>query len=113
MGKVYQCITEPSYSGQVAEINKLGGRAITSAETQIVHLEYGFEFLRYIVRRGKTPLGLLEQAGWAESRWESDDARDLGRPRRRFYEVTGIGASRARTALQEMKVFALGALAWR
>jgi PadR family transcriptional regulator PadR len=55
----------------------------------------------------------LEEAGWAESHWESGDPRDLGRPRRRFYKVTGIGASRARAALQEMKVFTLGALAWR
>lgn len=55
----------------------------------------------------------LEEAGWAESQWESGDPRDLGRPRRRFYKVTGIGASRARAALREMKRITLGALAWR
>jgi PadR family transcriptional regulator, regulatory protein PadR len=55
----------------------------------------------------------LEQAGWAESHWEDGDPRKLGRPRRRLYRVTGIGASRARSALQEMKAFTLGALAWR
>ena len=55
----------------------------------------------------------LEEAGWAESRWESGDPRDLGRPRRRFYKVTGIGASRARSALKEIKMLTLGALAWR
>lgn len=54
----------------------------------------------------------LEEAGWAESKWEAGDPRELGRPRRRFYKVTGIGASKARTALQEMNVL-LGALAWR
>ena len=73
-----------------------------------------------IARSTKLPSGTLypillriEEAGWAESHWEAGDPRDLGRPRRRFYKVTGIGASRARTALQEMKVFTLGALAWR
>lgn len=55
----------------------------------------------------------LEEADWVESHWESGDPRDLGRPRRRFYRVTGIGASRARAALQEMKVLTQGALAWR
>jgi len=55
----------------------------------------------------------LEQAGWAASRWEDGDPRELGRPRRRFYKVTGIGASKARSAFREMKVFTQGALAWR
>jgi PadR family transcriptional regulator PadR len=55
----------------------------------------------------------LEQAGWAESHWEPGDPHELGRPRRRFYKVTGIGVKRARPALQEMKVFTTGALAWR
>jgi PadR family transcriptional regulator PadR len=55
----------------------------------------------------------LEEAGWAESHWEPGDPHDLGRPRRRFYKVTGIGASRARSALKEMKMLTLGALAWR
>lgn len=55
----------------------------------------------------------LEQAGWAESHWEAGDPRKLGRPRRRFYKVTGIGARKARSALQEIKTFTLGALAWR
>src|SRR5258708_3088304 len=55
----------------------------------------------------------LEQAVWTESHWEAGDPRKLGRPRRRLYKVTGIGASKARSALQEMKVLTLGALAWR
>jgi PadR family transcriptional regulator PadR len=55
----------------------------------------------------------LEAAGWAESHWESGDPHALGRPRRRFYRVTGIGASRARSALKEIKMLTLGALAWR
>lgn len=55
----------------------------------------------------------LEQAGWVESRWEAGKPRELGRPRRRFYKITGIGASKARSAFREMKAFTLGALAWR
>jgi PadR family transcriptional regulator PadR len=55
----------------------------------------------------------LEEAGWAKSHWEPGNPRELGRPRRRFYKVTGIGACRARSALKEMKVLALGALTWR
>jgi DNA-binding PadR family transcriptional regulator len=55
----------------------------------------------------------LEQAGWVESRWETGDPRALGRPRRRFYQVTGVGARRARSAFREMGAFAPGALAWR
>jgi DNA-binding PadR family transcriptional regulator len=55
----------------------------------------------------------LEEAGWVESHWESGDPRDLGRPRRRFYKVTATGASRARSAMKELKMLTLGALAWR
>ena len=42
----------------------------------------------------------LEQLGWAESSWE-DPARHVaeGRPRRRYYRLTGEGAGLARQAL--------------
>jgi PadR family transcriptional regulator PadR len=42
----------------------------------------------------------LERHGWIESRWE-DPAEHIaeGRPRRRYYRLTGDGAERARTAL--------------
>lgn len=33
----------------------------------------------------------LEDAKWLESRWEEIDPREAGRPRRRFYSITGIG----------------------
>lgn len=46
-------------------------------------------------------LGRMERAGLLESRWEDPQiAADEGRPRRRLYEVTGLGAqalSRAKT----------------
>jgi PadR family transcriptional regulator PadR len=54
----------------------------------------------------------LEQAGWVESRWETEEPRNLGRPRRRFYQITGVGASRARAAFQEVVSFSPEVLAW-
>jgi DNA-binding PadR family transcriptional regulator len=30
----------------------------------------------------------LEQCGWLESRWETEDPQALRRPRRRYYRVT-------------------------
>src|ERR1700735_5561028 len=37
-------------------------------------------------------LARLEQAEWLDSRWEAGDPRELGRPRRRLYQLTGLGA---------------------
>jgi PadR family transcriptional regulator PadR len=47
-------------------------------------------------------LARLEQAGWLESEWEAGDPHRLGRPRRRFYQVTGIGANRAKAEARKM-----------
>lgn len=44
----------------------------------------------------------LEQAHWVESHWEAGDARKLGRPRRRFYRITGLGASKAKDAIRDV-----------
>lgn len=54
----------------------------------------------------------LEEAGWVESRWESEDPHELGRPRRRFYQVTGIGVRKARSAFRDVAV-SLKEFAWR
>jgi DNA-binding PadR family transcriptional regulator len=43
-------------------------------------------------------LARLEQIGWIESRWESDETQTRG-PRRRFYRLTPSGLVNARTAL--------------
>jgi PadR family transcriptional regulator, regulatory protein PadR len=45
----------------------------------------------------------LEQADWLESQWETQDPHTLGRPRRRFYWVTGLGENRAKAAARKMK----------
>jgi PadR family transcriptional regulator, regulatory protein PadR len=46
----------------------------------------------------------LEQVGWVESSWE-DPARHVaeGRPRRRYYRLTGEGAMKARDALARVR----------
>lgn len=44
----------------------------------------------------------LEEAGWLKSRWEVEDPHELGRPRRRLYEVTGLGTNKARSAFREI-----------
>jgi PadR family transcriptional regulator PadR len=53
----------------------------------------------------------LERAGWLESRWEDDDPKALGRPRRRFYHVTALGARNARAAVKDLER-AFGRVAW-
>ncbi len=43
----------------------------------------------------------LEDGGSVRSRWEPvREARDAGRPPRRYYELTGLGAEAVREALQ-------------
>ena len=53
----------------------------------------------------------LEGAGWLESRWETEDPKTLGRPRKRFYRVTAVGARNARAAVRELEP-AFGKLSW-
>jgi DNA-binding PadR family transcriptional regulator len=54
----------------------------------------------------------LEDAGWVESCWETDDPHELGRPRRRLYQATGLGVKNARLAFREI-ILPLGEFAWR
>src|SRR4030081_1394659 len=37
-----------------------------------------------------------------ESYWEAGDPKDLGRPRRRFYQLSGSGKTLAKSALQQL-----------
>lgn len=53
----------------------------------------------------------LERAGWLDSRWETEDPSELGRPRRRYYRVTGLGRQHAHSAYREVAP-AVGELAW-
>jgi PadR family transcriptional regulator PadR len=56
-------------------------------------------------------LARLETAGWLSSEWETIDPRQAGRPRRRFYKLTGLGQRKAYAALSDLQ-FAAGELAW-
>lgn len=46
-------------------------------------------------------LARLESADWVTSGWENADPKQLGRPRRRYYRLTGEGEKSARRALAE------------
>jgi len=54
----------------------------------------------------------LEEAGWVESRWETENPQELGRPRRRLYQMTGVGIRKTRAAFREV-VLSLKEFAWR
>jgi PadR family transcriptional regulator PadR len=67
---------------------------------------YGLE----IAKAAKLPTGSLypilirlEKVGWLVSRWEETDPSMEGRPRRRFYRLTGGGAEKARRILQGLE----------
>lgn len=55
----------------------------------------------------------LEDAGWANSIWEDGDPRELGRPRRRLYHITGEGARKTRAAFRELVPSPLGSPVWQ
>jgi len=44
----------------------------------------------------------FENAGWVEVREESIDERAAGRPKRRLYRLTGVGATEGRKALFDL-----------
>jgi PadR family transcriptional regulator PadR len=57
-------------------------------------------------------LDRLLKAGWLDRRWEDVDPVAEGRPRRRLYRLTAVGAPAARRALDE-HLAALGATSSR
>ena len=46
-------------------------------------------------------LARLERGGWLTNSWEGIDPAIAGRPRRRFYRLNGVGAVKARRALED------------
>lgn len=46
-------------------------------------------------------LARLEQTGWVTSNWELADPVAVGRPRRRFYQLSAEGAERAGQQVQQ------------
>ena len=58
-------------------------------------------------------LARLEKARWIEGEWEKIDPKEEGRPRRRFYKLTGPGVTRTRAELTELQLPQMvGALSW-
>ena len=51
-------------------------------------------------------LSRMETAGWVRAEWEDVDPSEAGRPRRRFYFLTGAGQRAANTAFIQSGVFA-------
>ncbi len=56
-------------------------------------------------------LARLENADWLRSEWEQVNPSEVGRPRKRFYKLTGQGQTRARKALAEFQTGS-GVLVW-
>lgn len=58
-------------------------------------------------------LAKLEKAGWLTPEWEVIDPSEAGRPRRRYYTLTAIGARGARNALADFQIRSpIGGLQW-
>ena len=45
-------------------------------------------------------LARFEAAKWLSSKWERADPATLGRPRRRYYELTALGSRKARECIE-------------
>jgi PadR family transcriptional regulator, regulatory protein PadR len=65
---------------------------------------YGLELCRRVGLKPGTIYPILDRLlkiEWLERRWEDIDPKVEGRPRRRLYRLTGVGAPAARQALDE------------
>jgi len=56
-------------------------------------------------------LARLEKVKWLQSKWEQGDPSELGRPRRRLYQLTGLGVRSARSTYREISEM-IGVPAW-
>lgn len=45
----------------------------------------------------------LEEYRWLQSDWEDVDPHEEGRPRKRLYRLTGLGRTRARSAVEDLR----------
>lgn len=53
----------------------------------------------------------LKEAGWLSDRWEDVSPQEVGRPRRRFYLITGVGYRKTQEAVREINGW-YGAPSW-
>ena len=56
-------------------------------------------------------LSRLEEAGLLSSKWEDVSPQEVGRPRRRLYDMTGLGVRQANAAIRELPTLS-GVPAW-
>jgi PadR family transcriptional regulator PadR len=54
----------------------------------------------------------LERAGWLKGDWEKLPPSELGRPRKRLYQLTPLGYNKTREALAALTV-QVGSPAWK
>jgi PadR family transcriptional regulator PadR len=70
---------------------------------------HGWAIMKEAKRSGPTVYGVLdrlEDAGWITGRWEAQHP-ESNRPRRRFYQLTGVGAAAAHELLAARRPQAL------
>lgn len=70
---------------------------------------HGWEIMKATGRHGPTVYRALDrfaESGWLNSEWESENPTP-GKPRRRFYRLTPIGAARAQAVLGKRRPQAL------
>ena len=70
---------------------------------------HGWAIMRATKRSGPTIYGVLdrlEDMGWIEGRWETENP-EPGKPRRRFYRLTPTGRTKARSLLEDRRPTAL------
>lgn len=112
-GEVAAAIEGPSYVDYLPSMRKQPQLTPQAARVMESLVRLGEQSGADLTRRTGIKSGTLyplllrlEQAGWVASRWEAEQPHDLGRPRRRFYHVTGVGAAHAREqAAQHAAVF--------
>lgn len=56
-------------------------------------------------------LSKFERVGWVKGQWELSEPSEIGRPRRRFYKLTGTGYRVAQSELGQLQV-RTGGLVW-
>lgn len=54
----------------------------------------------------------LEKHGWVKSHWEETNPSQVGRPRRRLYQLTPLGETASRSAFRE-HIPAMTELGWQ
>lgn len=89
---------------------KLNGRALELLMMMSVQPDRemsGYEIGKSLSVSSGTLYPLLvraEEAGFLTARWECGNPQDLGRPRRRYYKITGLGASNVSKRLGQLNL---------